>query len=285
MKNEPWIWQRGEIVPAREATVSVLDHGFLYGDSIYETVRTFGGRLFDLEAHLDRLERSAAALGLTLPLPRAELTARIEETAAVAAPAEAGVRVMISRGAGPLGIDPEPCQEPELLIYAWRLSSGPHPQRDTGVRLAVATVRRNPPEALDPAIKSGNFLNNIQALREARGRDFDDAILLTIDGHVAEGTTWNLFWRRGETLHTGVDDGILQGVTRRWVFEAAERLGIPLERGSFPPEDLFAAEEAFITSSVRGILPVRTIEDHDLPAPGATTARLLTEYERFTEGE
>ena len=285
MPKEPWIWQGGKILPAREATVSVLDHGFLYGDSIYETVRTFRGRLFDLEAHLERLERSANLLGLALPCSREELTGWIEETAAVAAPAEAGIRVTLSRGPGPLGIDPEPCRDPQILIYGWALPDGPHPARELGLRLAVATVRRNSPEALDPAIKSGNFLNNIQALREAHSRDFDDAILLTLEGHVAEGTTWNLFWRQGETLRTGVDRGILRGVTRGWVFEAAERLRIPVERGSFAAEDLFTAEEAFITSSIRGILPVRSIEDREFPVPGAMTARFLTEYDRTTQGE
>ena len=281
----PWIWIDGKIIPAQEATVGVLDHSFLYGDSIYETVRTYGGTLFRLDAHLDRLDLSAARVGMTLPADRATVRAIVTQVAAHGAPGEVGVRLMISRGEGPLGIDPSLCPTPRILAFGWNLPAGPNPLEAQGIDLTIADTRRNPASALDSAIKSGNFLNNIQAYREAKARGVSDAVLLTVAGHVAEGTTWNLFWVRDGEVRTGEDRGILLGVTRAAVFEALEQLSIPVTCDAFLPEDLLSADEAFLTSSIRGVIPISSIDLARYPVPGPITERVREEYAKITERE
>lgn len=283
--GEPWVWIDGRIGPASEARISTLDHAFLYGDSVFETLRTHGGRPFRLDAHLDRLERSAARIALDLPLDRSALRRIVGEVASVAAPGDAGLRLMVSRGEGPLGIDPAPCRAPGVIVHGWSIEPGLHPQCVRGVDLVLSGIRRNPPAALDPTMKSGNMLNGILALNDARARGGEDGVLLTLDGTIAEGPTWNLFWVVGAEVRTAEATSVLGGVTRGVILERLAARGAPTRCGAFPAEDLADATEAFCTSSLRGIVPVRSIEGRRLPVPGPVTRDLAAEYASLIDCE
>lgn len=285
----------GSIVPAAEATVPILDHGFLFGDSVYDVVRTVGapaaapGRLFTADAHLARLEQSAARIELALPLSRAEFEAELWRThlarldAAGDAPAaDSYLRLIVTRGVGELTLDPTG------TTPAWYIIAKPLPDwgRDSytaGVTLVIANTQRNAREALDPAIKSGNYLNNVLALMDARRRDPQaaEAILCNAQGFVTECTTSNVFIVRDGVLATpALEAGILEGVTRRLVIEQAGALGIEVEEVQLRPQDVTGADEVFISSTTRNVLPVRRINDSDVgrTLPGPVTMRLMEGY-------
>lgn len=283
-RKNVWIWYEGKVRPREEAKIDVFDRGLLYGDSIYETLRTYDGKFFELDAHLQRLEASAAAIALTLPWGRSGLREVLDELAAARPDGmEAGVRLTITRGSGPLGLDPTECTEPRLIGYGWGVAPGPHALADDGIDIVVTSVRRNPPNALDPSIKSGNFLNNILAFQEARARGAFEGVLLTVDGAIAECTTSNLFWVTDDQLRTSPDEGILLGVTRAKVLELARKAGLAPALGAYPPEDLLRASEAFITSTLKGVLPVRQVDGTMLgeTTPGPVTRRLQQLYDEL----
>jgi len=284
--SSPWVWIDDKIVDADQAQVSVFDHGFLYGDSIYESLRTYNQRVFRFGAHFNRLTASAESIGLTLPWTRKEVEKILQEVIRFGPEGqEVGIRLMVTRGVGPLGIDPTRCTKPSLIIFGWAISRGPHPQAKDGVEVVISSIRRNPPSALDPCIKSGNFLNNILAFRDCLAVGAYEAILCTVDGHVAEGTTSNVFWVRNEEVFTSQDEGILLGVTRELVLEILEDLKFPHRRGSFPPEALQQADEAFITSTFKGILPVSVVNERRFELPGRVTQRISEEFQRRVEVE
>lgn len=276
---ELWVWIDGRITGAADARIGVLDHGFLYGDSIYETLRTHDGRLFRLVAHLERLEASAAGIGLALPWSRDDLEGILDEvTARAPAGRDVGLRLIVTRGEGPIGLDPALCPHPRLIVLAWPIVRGEHPLAAAGAEVIVTRIRRNPPSALDPHIKSGNFLNNILAYREVVAAGAFEGILLTVEGAVAEGTTSNIFWVKGGEVRTAEDRGILLGVTRSTVLEILAAEGIPRRLGAFPPEDLLGADEVFLTSTLKGILPVGRVDGARFPVPGPVTARIAAAY-------
>lgn len=280
--NRFWVWIDGAIHAPGDARIEVFDHGFLYGDSIYETFRGYDGRIFGVDEHLERLASSAAAIRLTLPWGPAELKQILAEVVAAAPNGkDAGLRLVVTRGAGPLGLDPALCRRPRLVIFGWPLDPGPHPRSSEGVDVVVTSVRRNPPAALDPHIKSGNFLNNILAFQEAHERGAFEGILLSMEDAVTEGTTSNVFWMRDGEVHTSTEVGILLGVTRLTVLAILGQLGIPCQEGRYPAEDLQNADEAFITSTLKGVLPVARIDERELPrgAPGPLTKRIFDAYE------
>jgi branched-chain amino acid aminotransferase len=277
----------GHICLPEEAKISVFDRGFLYGDSVYETIGTVRGRLFALSDHLDRLERSAAGLALRLP-PRAEIEQAILDTVAAAGNAESRVRVMVTRGGGKLDLDPASAEEPRLVVIVGPLG-GPTPEMyDRGVAVAIVSVTRNLPGAIDPAIKSGNYLNNVLALSEARRRPgVHEAILLSATGSVAEGASSNVFAvKAGEILTPALSVGILEGVTRGKVVQLARAAGIACREVEFlAPDGLRAADEIFLTSAARGVLPVTEIDGRPVGggAPGPVTRRLMELYARLTQ--
>lgn len=275
----------GVVVPAERAVVPVLDRGFLYGDGVYEVARTGGGRVVDLARHLDRLTASAARIALDLP-PRADLERWIADALAAAGPPDAYVRVVVTRGGGPIGLDIALADRPRTVIIAQPLARPPAEAYARGVALAVVAVERTSPRALDPSIKSGNYLNNILALAEARRRGAHEAILLNVEGKVAEGSTSNLFVALGGRLATPpLAAGILPGVTRRRVIELCAAAGIDAVERDFTVADLATADEAFLTSSIRGVLPVASIDDRPLPgAPGPLSRRLVAAYDDFVAG-
>jgi branched-chain amino acid aminotransferase len=279
----------GRVLPPEEAKISVLDRGFLYGDSVYETIGTIRGRLFAVDEHLDRLERSAGRLGLQLP-PRPVIESAIDETLAAAANPESRVRVIVTRGAGALDLDPGSVDDPQLVVIV-SPRGGPTPDMyQNGVAIEIVSVTRNLPGAIDPAVKSGNYLNNVMALGEARRRSgAHEAILCAANGSIAEASSSNVFIvAKGELRTPALDVGILAGVTRGKVLALARAEGIPCAEVTFMTQDeLRAADEVFLTSAVRGILPVTRIGGAAVGGgtPGAITRRLMALYERLADSQ
>ena len=254
---------QGEIQPAESASVNVMDHGFLYGDSVYETIRTYKKVPFLLARHLDRLQRSLGRIYLEMPCSRADLESQIQKTIdAIPVESDLIIRIVVSRGVGPIGLDIGSCTQPRYMIYAMELTPDSIPEEAMpdrgggGVHVVVSKIRRNSPRALDPSIKSGNFLNNILAFKEARDARAHEAVLCTSDGYIAECTTANIFLVKDSLIWTPRPWGILDGITRAVLFEEAEAAGIPISETDIPPEALFNADEVFITSSVKGVVPV-----------------------------
>ncbi len=275
------VYINGRVCVPEEALIPVFDRGFLYGDSVYETIGTVHGRLFAAAAHLDRLERSARRIGLRVP-DRAQIEAAIRDTVAAAGNSESRVRIMVTRGAGKLDLGPAVVDDPQLVVVVWPLG-GPTPEMyAVGVSVAIVSVTRNDPRAIDPAVKSGNYLNNVLALGEARRAGAYEAILCGSDGTVAEGSSSNVFVVTRGTLRTPpLDVGILDGITRGQVLDLARRAGIPSEEARLRPDELREADEAFITSATRGILPVTRVDGKALGdgKPGPVTRRLMERLE------
>jgi len=233
----------GAVRPPEEAKVSVLDRGFLYGDSVYETIGTMYGRLFAARGHLDRLERSARRIGLRVP-PRAEIEGAIAQTIAAAGNPETRVRVILTRGVGKLDLDPASCDDCRLVVIAFPLGAPSAEMFEKGVAVAIVSVARNSPQAIDPAVKSGNYLNNVLALGEARRtRGAYEAILCAGDGSIAEGSTSNVFVVvRGEVWTPQPEVGILDGITRAKVLELARAAGIKVVERRIQPDELRGAD-------------------------------------------
>jgi branched-chain amino acid aminotransferase len=246
----------GRIGPPEEARVPVLDRGFLYGDSVYEVVRTYGGRVFALREHLDRMDASAAYIGLRLP-PRARIEEQVSRTLAAAGNAESYVRVVITRGEGTFGLAPHLGGEPRLIVIVRPLDPPAPELYERGLHLAVARTRRTPPQAQDPAAKTGNYLNSILALREAHAAGADDAILLDLGERVTEASTSNVFFVKNSVVVTApLPLGLLHGVTRAHAVEAARANGLLVREAPFGPGALADADEVFLTSTLREVVPV-----------------------------
>ena len=229
----------GKLVPPDQAVVPVLDRGFLYGDSVYEVVRTYAGRPFELERHLARMEKTAERIGLTLPRREVVLT-ELQRTLDAAGNVESYARIVITRGIGEFGLSPLLARGQNRLIVIVRPLTPPaEEQYQRGLQMAIARTRRNPPQALDPALKTGNYLNNILALREAHEAGADDAILLDLSGRVTEGTTSNVFFvQRGVLVTPPLALGMLEGVTRGLFIEIARAEGLILREEPHGPEAL-----------------------------------------------
>jgi branched-chain amino acid aminotransferase len=290
----------GALLPPAEARVSVFDRGFLYGDSVYEVIRTYGGRPFEIGAHLARLGRSADRIGLALRWDARRTVAEVDRTLEAsrgadppdpeAAPWNAGeryVRVVMTRGAGELGLDPALAVDPRAIVIVTPLRGPPARAYREGVKLAVAGVRHAPPGAADPSAKTGARVDYVLAVRDARAAGAHEALLLDERGLVAEGASSNLFVVRGGRIETPpLAAGILEGVTRGVVLGLSRALGIPAAEASLRPGDLEAAEEVFLTSTVREILPVVQLGDRPVGGgrPGPVTARLHEAFRRRASG-
>jgi branched-chain amino acid aminotransferase len=274
----------GKVCLPEEAKISVFDRGFLYGDSVYETIGTAYGKMFAAKDHLDRLERSATRIGLRVP-PRAEIEAAIRDTVAAAANVESRVRVILTRGSGKLDLDPASVDDTQLVVIVFPLGAPSAEMYAKGVAVAVVSITRNSPSALDPEVKSGNYLNNVLALGEARRRSGAyEAILCSADGTVAEGSTSNIFAVMGGQVRTPPREaGILDGITRAKVITLCRDHDVPFAQKPFTPDELRAADEAFITSATRGVLPVTRIDERPLGdgLPGPVTRQLMALYDEL----
>jgi branched-chain amino acid aminotransferase len=280
----------GAVCAPEEAKVSVFDRGFLYGDSVYETIGTAYGRLFAARDHLVRLERSAERIGLRVP-PRATIERAIAETVAAAGNPESRIRVILTRGVGKLDLDPASTDDTRLVVIVFPLGAPTAEQYEKGVSVAIVSIARNSPRAIDPAVKSGNYLNNVLALGEARRRlAAYEAILCGGDGSVAEGSTSNIFAvikpngsARAEVRTPPPEVGILDGITRSKVIDLCRANDIPFAEARISPDELRAADEAFITSATRGVLAVTTVDGKPVASgvPGPMTRRLMALYDEL----
>ena len=277
MRADMQIFLNDRIVPEDEAMVSVFDHGFLYGDGIYETMRAYDGIVFMLERHIGRLNRSASLIQLTVPSPDVIRDA-VYETMRANGLKSAYVRVTVSRGKGPIGLDPALCPKPGFVVIAEDFKDYPEKYYDEGVKFIIAKTRRNLKEALNPQIKSLNFLNNILARIEARERGAYEALMLNADGMLCEGTVCNIFFVTDNILCTpSVDTGLLDGITRELVIDLAKGMGMRVREGAFRPEDLFGASEVFLTNTTSEVMPVSQVEDVTYAA-GEVAKRLRQLY-------
>ena len=266
----------------QEAYISVLDHGFLFGDSVYEVVSTHHGRLCFVQEHLKRLQNSARALSLEIPLADDAMIREIEKTVEAAGNPESYIRIIVTRGVGEIDIDPESCTRPNVLILVKPAMPYPEENYTHGIKVALVSVKRNPKEALNPSIKTGNYLNNILAKVEAREAGAADALMLNPTGQLTECTTSNFFFVRDQRLMTpSLECGILSGITREVVLRLARENGVLVEVGEWPPEILQGAEEAFITGTVKRVMPVTSLDGRPIGEgkPGPITKMMMRLYE------
>jgi len=285
-----WIFVNGKFVQREDAVVSVFDHGFLYGDGVYETIRSYGSRIFMRDHHLARLYRSADAIGLSIPISEKEWPDLLHEAMrrndVGHGRRDAYLRITVSRGPGDIGLDPSLCPNPTTVIIAKPLVFPAPELYEQGVSLIVAKTRRNLPSALSPHIKATNFLNNILAKREAIAAGAFDSLLLNWENDVTECTVSNLFFVTGGRVQTpAVDCGILDGITREVVLRLAKDEHLSVEEGRFTVERLHQAEECFITNTSMEIMPVSSIDRRLIGSgkPGPVTRRLQTSFRENRE--
>ncbi len=287
MGTKIYLSSLGRPVDPAEATVSVFDRGFLYGDSVYETLRTSGGQPVDWQPHVDRLHRSAEGIGLELPMSDDALRAVVMRTLAASDNADSKVRIVVTRGTGPIALDVRTSSDPQLVVFVEPLKLPPPEQNEQGISAAVVQPPRNL-RTVEANLKTGNYLPNIQALRKAIEQRGEDAIMCNHDGEVAEGATSNLFMVEGGQLHTPpVETGLLPGITRGTIIRIALEQGIGVSETRFKPDRLAKADEVFLTSSVRAVMPVtrldgrpvgRPVEGGERGSVGPVTRRMMRAY-------
>lgn len=271
-----WIYLQDRFVTREEARISVFDHGFLYGDGLFETFRAYDGVIFRLSRHLERLARSAHRLDLSLP-PLSRLETILYDTLKRNDLRNALLRLTLTRGEGAIGLDPSLCEKPTLVVTARPFDGYPTECYLKGVSAAIVQVRRNAPSALDPAMKSTSFLNNVMAKIEAKKGGADEGLLLNLEGYLSEGTTSNLFWiRRGKLETPSPAAGLLEGITREVVIGLARKKRVPVEEGLYKPDTLLEAEEAFLTNSGFELMPLTRIDGNPIGSgkPGSITRQL-----------
>ncbi|MGE3536545.1 MAG: branched-chain-amino-acid transaminase [Candidatus Tectimicrobiota bacterium] len=275
------VYVDGQFVPAAEARISVFDHGFLYGDGVFEGIRVYEGTIFRLRQHVQRLYHSAQCLLLTIPLNPEEMQEAIVEAVQRRGLPDQYVRVVVSRGAGDLGLDPRRCPHPSVIIIADTISLYPAHFYSEGLELVTVATRRTATSALDPRIKSLNYLNNILAKLEAQQAGRLEAVMLNAEGYVAECTADNIFFvRQGELCTPSTAAGALQGVTRDSVLALAQSLGLHTTEGFFTRYDLYTADECFMTGTGAEIVPVIRLDGRTIGTgrPGPMTQQLRQEF-------
>ena len=278
----------GVFLAKDEAKISVYDHGYLYGDGIFEGIRAYGGRIFRLEQHLDRLYDSARFLMLEVPLARDQMREAIVETVRRSGLRDAYIRPVISRGVGDLGLDPRKCKTATVVIIVDTIQLYPKEAYERGLRAVTATTRKTRPDALSPQAKTLNYLNNIMARMEANQAGADEAIMLTGDGYVSECTADNFFIiRRGEIWTAPPFLGILKGVTREAVMALARALEIPAFERVFTLHDVYTADECFLTGTGAELGPVVEVDARPIGTgrPGPITLRLGQAFRELVRSE
>ena len=269
--------------PVEEASVSVLDHGLLYGDGVFEGIRAYNGRVFKLDRHLRRLYDCAKAIRLQMPVAPPELERIVLDTCRRNNIHDGYIRLVVTRGAGDLGIDPRSCARPNVIVIARPAVRLYRRDEGGGVRVITSCFRRNAPDTVSPSIKSLNYLNNVLARIEANDRGADEAILLDHEGYVAEGSVDNIFMVDNGTLVTPPTPTNLRGITRETVLELAADLAVPWVERRFSLFDLWTASEVFMCGTSAEIVPVASIDAREIGggAQGAVTARLADAYDRL----
>jgi len=278
----------GRVSDQEHAVISVFDHGFLYGEGIYETLRTYNGQPFLFDRHMRRLRNSAGMLALAVPLTDAEIDARFRETMRAAGlgdhpDREAYIRILVTRGIGELTYDPAATPTPSIVVI---VKPNAHPTQDVferGVRVSLVGVVRNHPSTVNPLIKSNSLLNNALGMQEALRRGGYEGVMRNTKGELAECTQSNLFIvKDGAALTPPLDAGLLPGITRAFLFEVGAEAGIPVREAVLRDDDLFGADESFLTSTTRELVPIVQVDDRKIGsgAPGPITHALLEGYRR-----
>ena len=278
------IYIDGEFLPKAEAKVSVFDHGLLYGDGVFEGIRSYNGRVFKLDEHLERLYDSAKSIMLQIPMPIETMKETVLETLRRNHLSEAYIRLVITRGVGDLGLDPDKCPQPSIIIIADKIALYPQKFYEDGLEIVTASVRKNYPEAINPRIKSLNYLNNILAKIEGKQSGAVEVLMLNADGYVAECSGDNIFWLKNEVLVTPpVHMGILEGVTRNSVIDLARDAGMRVEERVFTRHDLYIADECFLTGTAAEVIPVVKIDRRVIGSgqPGKVTEKLIAAFRQF----
>jgi len=277
----------GRITDQEHAVVSVFDHGFLYGEGVYETLRTYSGQPCLFDRHMRRLRNSASMLALSVPPSNEDIDRRFRETMQAAGLGtqgrEAYLRILVTRGIGELTYDPATCGEPSVVVIAKPHVDPPVEAFERGVTVALVDIVRNHPGSVNPLIKSNNLLNNALAMQEAFRRGAFEGVMRNYRGELAECTTANLFVvKNGEALTPPLDAGLLAGITREYLFEVGEDVGIAVREQTLRDEDLLGAEEAFLTSTTRELVPIVNVDSRTIGdgRPGPVTKTLLQAFRR-----
>jgi branched-chain amino acid aminotransferase len=279
----------GRITPERDAVISVFDHGFLYGEGIYETMRTYHRRPFLYDRHMRRLRRSARMIELPLPFTDEELAAQIRDTQAMARiDGEAYIRVLITRGIGELTYDLRATPDPSIVIIV-KPQVDPEPAvYEKGVRVVIVDIVRNHPDSVNPMIKSNNLMNSALAMQEAIKQNGYEGVMRNYRGELSECTTANLFIVRNKVALTPpLEAGLLPGITREFLFDIGKEVGVDVDERVMRDEDLFGADEAFLTSTTREVVPIVTVNDRTIGrgVPGPITLKLLEGFRRRADAD
>ena len=280
------IYIDGKYFDEAHAKISVFDHGLLYGDGIFEGIRAYNGRVFKLKEHIDRLFCSAKSIMLEIPISHADLMTAVVETCRRNKLREAYIRLVVTRGVGTLGLNPNRCKNPSVIIIAGKIQLYPQEYYERGMAIVTVPTVRNLHSALNPAIKSLNYLNNILAKIEAINAGCEEAVLLNAEGFVSECTGDNLFIIKEQQLFTPpLYAGALYGITRRVVMEMAEESGFSVSETNLTRHDLFNADECFLTGTGAELVPVVKIDGRVIGdgKPGAVTQRLVSQYRALTK--
>ncbi|HNY29782.1 MAG TPA: branched-chain-amino-acid transaminase [Fibrobacteria bacterium] len=283
--SEQVIYIDGEYIPKAEAKVSVFDHGFLYGDGVFEGIRAYHGKVFKLEPHIDRLYDSAKAIGLVIPVSKQEMTGIVVECCRRNGIANGYIRLVVSRGVGDLGLNPYLCKKASIVCIAATIQLYPQDLYQKGLDIVTVATPRNHPEALNPRIKSLNYMNNIMAKMEAIRAGVQEAVMLNLQGYVAECTGDNLFiFRNGKLVTPPATEGALEGVTRNTVIDLARRKGIDVREERISRFDIYTCQEMFLTGTGAELIPVVKVDGREIGegAVGDVFKGLLADFQAFT---
>lgn len=280
------IYLDGKLVAREKAVVSVFDHGLLYGDGVFEGIRTYNKLIFRFKEHIDRLYKSADAIELKIPMTKSRLIEAVIKTLKANKLTDAYIRLVVTRGPGDLGLDPRKCSKATVFIITDKIKLYPEKYYRQGLAIVTAVTRRNYPKSLDPRIKSLNYLNNILAKIDAIKAGTDEAIMLTHDDYVAECTGDNIFIvKGGELITPPVNIGALEGITRDAIIRLARDMEIPFFERLLKMEDLYAADEVFLTGTAAELIPVVKIDERKIDGgkPGLVSLRLMEAFRKLTK--
>jgi len=282
------VWLDGKLVDEADAKISVFDHGLLYGDGVFEGIRVYDGRVFELEAHLRRLYESAKVIRLEVPMDKSELVSAIKKTVEANGIMDGYIRLVVTRGVGTLGLNPFVCKNSSLIIIADKIQLYPEELYETGMRIVSATTVRNHPLAIPPQVKSLNYLNNIIAKIEALDNDVPEAVMYNHEGYVAEATGDNVFIVRDGVICTPpVQAGALEGITRNLVIRLAKEEGLEVVEKNLTRCDLYICNEFFLTGTAAEVIGIVGIDGRTIgeDKPGPITRRLREKFFEYAHGD
>jgi branched-chain amino acid aminotransferase len=286
--TERWIFMNGEYKRKEEAFISVFDHGFLYGDGVFEGIRAYDGKVFKLKEHIDRLYDSAKSILLTIPYSKEEMSRLVCDTVRRNQLRDAYIRLVVSRGVGDLGLDPNKCSQSSVIIIADQVRLFPNEYYEQGISIITVPTRRNIPDALDPKIKSLNYLNNILVKIEANLAGVSEALMLNSEGYVAEGSGDNIFIVKNNVLYTPPSYiGALEGITRATIMDLARQKGYEVKEQPFTRHDVYVADEVFLTGTAAEVIGVVEVDGRTIGegVPGKVTKELKEAFAQYARQE